>query len=134
MTSSVLSIDLPALAHNAPIPAAARVGPLICSSGISGKDAATGRLAADGATQVQSAFANLRLIVEAAGARLDQVVKLTVWVKDNSLRDAINERWLACFPDPLARPARHILVYDLQHGMALQLEFMAYAPTISTRG
>ena len=33
--------------------------------------------------------------------------------------------WLACFPDPDDRPARHIVVHDLQHGMWLQLEVIA---------
>jgi 2-iminobutanoate/2-iminopropanoate deaminase len=53
------------------------------------------------------------------------VVKLGVTVKDNTVRDAINTEWLACFPDPHDRPARHITVSDLQHGMWLQLEVMA---------
>jgi 2-iminobutanoate/2-iminopropanoate deaminase len=42
-----------------------------------------------------------------------------------SARDAVNAEWLRCFPDPLDRPARHTLMYDLQHGMLLQLEAVA---------
>jgi 2-iminobutanoate/2-iminopropanoate deaminase len=48
-----------------------------------------------------------------------------VSVKDDSVRDAVNAQWLACFPDPADRPARHITVHDLQHGMLLQLEVLA---------
>ena len=44
MTSSTRSLNVPGAGHNAPIPLGARVGPLICSSGISGKDPATGQL------------------------------------------------------------------------------------------
>lgn len=123
---STRSIDVPGASHNAPIPAGARVGPLLCSSGISGKDPATGQLPADPATQVQSAFANLQALLTAGGAKLSDVVKLTVYVKDNAVREAINAEWLALFPDPHDRPARHILVYDLQHGMAIQLEVTAF--------
>lgn len=122
---SCRSIEVPGASHNAPIPAGARVGNVLCSSAISGKDAATGLLPSDAATQAQLAFTNLKTLLQAGGATLSSVVKLTVYVKDNSVREAINAEWLACFPDPNDRPARHILVYDLQHGMWLQLEVMA---------
>jgi 2-iminobutanoate/2-iminopropanoate deaminase len=48
-----------------------------------------------------------------------------VTVRDNAVREAVNAEWLACFPDPQDRPARHIVVQDLQHGMWLQLEAIA---------
>lgn len=119
------SIEVPGASHNAPIPAGARVGHVLCSSAIAGKDAATGLLPPDAATQAELAFANLNTLLQAGGATLSDVVKLTVYIKDNSVRDALNAQWLACFPDPHDRPARHTLVYDLQHGMWLQLEAMA---------
>jgi 2-iminobutanoate/2-iminopropanoate deaminase len=119
------SVEVPGLAHNAPIPVASRVGPLLCSSAISGKDAATGQLPADTTAQVRHAFANLHSVLAAGGATPADVARLTVTVKDNGVRDAINAVWLALYPDPHARPARHIAVHDLQHGMALQLEFIA---------
>ena len=52
-------------------------------------------------------------------------MKLTVYVKDDSVREHVNAHWLACWPDAAQRPARHIVVHDLQHGMALQLETLA---------
>jgi 2-iminobutanoate/2-iminopropanoate deaminase len=126
------SIDVAGIGHNAPIPLGARVGDLLCSSGISGKDAATGTLPADPLRQAALAFANLEALLKAGGATLGDVAKLTIYVKDtkdtqanNSLHDAINTEWQRCFPDPKDRPARHILTYELQHGMALQLECMA---------
>lgn len=123
--ASSRSIDVPGASHNAPIPAGARVGNVLCSSAISGKDPATGLLPPDAATQAQLAFSNLKSLLQAGGATLSSVVKLTVYIKDNSVREAINAEWLACFADPHDRPARHTLVYDLQHGMLLQLEAMA---------
>jgi len=53
------------------------------------------------------------------------VVKFSVTLHEDSVRDAINAEWLAAFPDPQDRPARHITVHPLQHGMLLQLEVMA---------
>jgi 2-iminobutanoate/2-iminopropanoate deaminase len=125
MTRPARSLEVPGLAHNAPIPLGARVGNLVCSSGISGKDPATGVLPADGAAQAALAFSNMQRLLEAGGASLADVARLTVYVKDNAVREAINAQWLRFFPDPADRPARHILVQDLQHGMALQLEFIA---------
>jgi len=101
------------------------VGNVICSSAISGKDAATGQLPPDATTQSANAFRNLSSVLAAGGGTLADVVKLTVYVKDNSVREAINGEWLHCFPDPEDRPARHIVVHDLQHGMLLQLECLA---------
>jgi 2-iminobutanoate/2-iminopropanoate deaminase len=79
--------------------------------------------------QVKHAFANLQSLLAAGSASLRDVVKLTVYLKDGpnqkAMRDAINAEWIACFPDADDRPARHILLYELQNGMALQLEVTA---------
>lgn len=126
MTASSRSLHVPGAGHNAPIPLGARVGPLICSSGISGKDPATGQLPADAAMQVRLAFANMDALLTAGGATLAHVAKLHITVHDNAVRDAINAEWLARFPDPQDRPARHIVQQGLQHGMALQIEVTAF--------
>jgi 2-iminobutanoate/2-iminopropanoate deaminase len=126
MTTATRSIDIPGLGHRAPIPLAARVGPLLCSSAIAGKDPATGALAATPPAQVGQAFANLRAVLAAGGAALSDVARLTVTLADDDLRDEVNRHWLDCFPDPADRPARHIGVQPLGHGMAVQLEFIAW--------
>ena len=70
LTRTGRSIDVPQVGHKAPIPLGARVGPLLCSSGIAGKDAATGQLAAEPEQQVVHAFANLEKLLTAGGATL----------------------------------------------------------------
>lgn len=119
------SIDVPGASHKAPIPAAARVANILCTSAVSGKDPASGQLPADVGGQVRNAFANLRAVLAAGGASLDQVVKFSITLHDDSVREAINAEWRAAFPDPRDRPARHITVHPLQHGMLLQLEVIA---------
>jgi 2-iminobutanoate/2-iminopropanoate deaminase len=119
------SIHVPHIGHKAPIPLGARVGNVICSSGIAGKDAATGALPGDGPSQCANAFANMKALLAAGGATLDHVVRLSVSLTDDALRDAVNTQWLAAFPDPDDRPARHITIAPLQHGMQIQLELMA---------
>ena len=120
------SLEIPGVTHGSvPIPAGARVGNMIFSSGIAGRDPATGQLPADAASQARFAFEHLRTLVENGGGTVTDIGHVTVFVKDNSAREPINAEWVRMFPDPHDRPARHTLVYDLQHGMLLQLEAIA---------
>ena len=120
------SIEVPGVSHgNAPIPMGARVGNMIYSSGIMGKDPATDTLPADGPSQAKFMFMNLRSLLAQGGADLGDVVHVKAYVKDNSHRDALNAEWLQCFPDPHDRPARHTMVTDLPGGMLVQIEIVA---------
>lgn len=120
------SLEVPGVSHGAaPIPMGARIGNLIFSSGIMGKDPATDKLPADAASQAKFAFQNLETLLAQGGATLADVGRITVYIKDNSVREALNSEWLKRFPDPHDRPARHTLIYDLAGGMWLQLEVVA---------
>jgi 2-iminobutanoate/2-iminopropanoate deaminase len=125
MTRPPRSIHAPGASHNAPIPAAARVGNILCTSAVSGKDPITGELPADITQQARNTFINLRAVLAAGGASMQDVVKFSVTILDNRVREAVNAEWIAAFPDPHDRPARHIVVADLQHGMQLQIEVIA---------
>lgn len=125
MSKPPRSINVPGASHKAPIPAAARVGNILCTSAVSGKDPVSGELPADIHTQARNTFANLRAVLAAGGASMNDVVKFSVTIKSDSVRDAVNAEWNEAFPDPHDRPARHIVVADLQHGMQLQIEAMA---------
>jgi 2-iminobutanoate/2-iminopropanoate deaminase len=120
------SIEIENLAHNAPIPAARRVGPLLATSAISGKDAATGVLPKDFETQARNAFANLKLILAAADMDVEDVAKVTVFVTDDKLRAKINPFWNECFADEAQRPARHILLMPFRNDVFVQLEVLAF--------
>lgn len=120
------SIEVEGVSHgNAPIPMGARVGSILYSSGIMGKDPATDTLPADGPSQARFMFQNLRTLLANGGATLQDVVRVTAYVKDNGQREALNAEWLKCFPDPHDRPARHTQVVDLPGGMLVQIEVVA---------
>lgn len=120
------SLEIPGVSHGgAPIPMGARVGNMIFSSGIMGKDPATDTLPESAEAQAKHLFANLAALLKAGGASLDDVVHVTAFVKDEAGRAALNAEWLKCFPDPHDRPARHTLVHDLRGGMLVQLEIVA---------
>lgn len=128
MISHRRSIEVQGLGHGAlPIPAASRIGPFIATGGIRGVDPATGEIPTGLADQVIHMFDNLRRIVEAAGVGCDRILKLTVWVKTDDARPLIDAAWVAMFPDPHARPARHTLNYDLRGGMLVQCDALAVA-------
>jgi 2-iminobutanoate/2-iminopropanoate deaminase len=123
--SKRVSIEVPGLKHDNPIPAACRIGPFLVSSVISPKDA-QGKVPDGLDAQCAQVFDNLRTLLAAAGASPEQVIKLTVWLKDRALRPHVNKFWLDLFPDPHSRPARHTFsAPDLPNPQMVQMEVMA---------
>src|SRR5580704_13679103 len=95
------SIEVEGFHHGgAPIPAACRVGPLVMTGGVYGIDTQTGVVPDDVGEQARLMFENVSRILQAAGASLDDLVKMTVWTKVPEARAALNVQWLAAFPDP----------------------------------
>jgi 2-iminobutanoate/2-iminopropanoate deaminase len=120
------SIEVEGARHDNPIPSASRIGPVVASGGISGKHPETGQIPPGIEEQCALTFANIKRLIEAAGGTTDNILKLTVWLKDLSLRPHVNKEWLAMFPDPESRPARHTMVYsDLPAPVLVQCEFLA---------
>ena len=123
--SARVSIEVPGLKHDNPIPAACRIGPFLVSSVISPKDS-DGKVPDGLDAQCRQVFDNLKALLAAAGAAPEQVIKLTVWLKDRSLRPHVNKFWLELFPDPHSRPARHTFsAPDLPEPQLVQMEVMA---------
>ena len=122
-----LSIHIEGMGHAAsPIPAAAVIGNMLMTSGVSGRDPLTGAISNELAEQVRGLFSNLRRILETAGGSADDVLKCTFFVRDRALcRKAIDVEWTEMFPDPTARPARHTLAYELPGGIDVQCELVA---------
>lgn len=120
------SIDVAGAKHVNPIPSACRRGPFVVSGAISGADPETGQVSADLDGQCRAMFANVRRVIEAAGGAPEDIVKMTVWITDRSLRPILNEHWVEMFPDPQSRPARHTMTaHDLAAPMQIQCDLMA---------
>jgi 2-iminobutanoate/2-iminopropanoate deaminase len=126
-TSKRCSINVPILDHgDLPIPTVSRVGPLIATGGVRGVNPRTGVMPIEVCDQAQFMFDNLRAIVQAAGGKCEDIVKITIWIAVPEARAAINEAWTKYFPDASSRPARHILNYALSGGMLVQCDALAY--------
>jgi 2-iminobutanoate/2-iminopropanoate deaminase len=101
------SFEILPVKHNAPIPMASRVGNILYTSGIMGADPDSGRLPEAIEEQAENCFRNLANVLARAGARPEEVVKVTVYIKSNNTRQAVNPAWLKMFPDEHSRPASH---------------------------
>jgi 2-iminobutanoate/2-iminopropanoate deaminase len=119
------TLEIPGVTHAAPIPMGVRVGNLLFSSGVPGKDPATDTLPDDPARQAELMFENVRTLLARAGGGLGDIARLTVFLKDNAYREHLNREWLKAFPDEHDRPARHTLLWDLPGGMLIQCELVA---------
>jgi 2-iminobutanoate/2-iminopropanoate deaminase len=120
------SFDVEGLGHANPIPAVSRIGNVVATGGVSGTDTSTGKIPDDVATQCAHMFANLRTILAAAGATPEDVIRVTVWIKQPEIRAAVNKEWVVMFSDPHSRPARHTMFYDHFAGaMVVQCEAWA---------
>ncbi|MFC0679286.1 RidA family protein [Lysobacter korlensis] len=124
-------------------PHARRIGDLLFLSGIGPRDARTnavpgnehdeaGRLVAyDIEAQTRSVFANVRAVLEASGARWEDLVDVTVYLTDMA-RDfaAYNALWAEYFPDIDTAPCRTTLgITALPTPIAIELKCVAAAPS-----
>ena len=118
------SINLPHMAHGAPIPMGCRVANIVMSSGIGGAGV-DGKMPSDPEVQARQMFDNIRAFMEQAGGTVEDIIHLRILMKDRGLRDAINKPWLEMFPDEHSRPARHALETNLGGQFLFQAEVMA---------
>lgn len=78
-------------------------------------------------------FTNIRRVMEVAGGSTEDIMKVTVWIKDKPVRAHVNKEWLAMFPDPHSRPVRHTLLYrDLPEPVLVQCEITAVLAAADT--
>lgn len=73
--------------------------------------------------QTRQAFANVREILRAAGGQLQDVVKVTVYLKDMGDFQRVNEVYAEMFEG--IYPARSALAADLPKGASIELDVIA---------
>ena len=125
-------------------PHARRVGNTLYLSGIGPRDPATNAIPgneyfADGRVrkydieaQARAVFANVRAVLEASGARWEDLVDVTVYLTDMA-RDfrACNAIWAEHFPDTATAPCRTTLgITALPTPIAIELKCIAQIPSL----
>jgi enamine deaminase RidA (YjgF/YER057c/UK114 family) len=121
------SIQVGGIAHKSPIPNASRIGNIIASGLIRGADPASSKLAGTLQEQCALMFSNMRSTVEAAGGTVEDIIKVTIWMRALE-REPINAQWVEMFRDPAARPARQIMEVPMEEGVLVQCDFLAVLP------
>ena len=88
-----------------PLSQAIRMGDWVFASGQLGMDPSTGRLIEGGiSAETRQVCENLKAVLEAAGASLDKVAKVTIYLADLGELMAMNQVFSQYFPlDPPAR-------------------------------
>lgn len=126
MTVTRTAIHLPAFAHANPIPVASRVGPLVTSGALTGRDPATGDMPPTLDAQLHRVFALIAEVMHAAGGSLDDIAKLTFHLRDYRDRDALNREWTAMFPGRDTMPARQVVAAELDGGALVHADLIAW--------
>jgi enamine deaminase RidA (YjgF/YER057c/UK114 family) len=93
---------------------------------IGGANPGTRELPSTLEAQVANVFGYIRHDIEAAGGSVDDIIKITFYVKDPATqRAALNAEWLKMFPDADARPARHTQPLPADSRAMVQADFVA---------
>lgn len=107
-----------------PYSQAIRAGDFIFVAGQAPKDPATGQIVGDTIeAQTQQTLENLKAILEAAGASMADVVKVSAHLTDLSLFDRYNRVYVQYFPEP--RPVRTTVGSQLL-GFMVEIDAIAY--------
>lgn len=110
-----------------PYSQAIQVGQFIYTSGQIPLNPGTGTLVEGGIReQTQQSLSNIKAVLEAAGVKMSNVVKTTVFLADMNDFAAMNEVYATFFSEPF--PARSaVAVKTLPKGALVEIEVVAYA-------
>ena len=113
-----------------PYSQAIKVGPFLFISGQIPIDPKTNEVVKGGiAVQTRRVLENIKAILEEAGYSLEDVVSVTVFLKDLKLFEEFNKVYSEYFPvDPPARTT--VEVSNLPKGVLVEINAIAYFPEI----
>lgn len=105
-----------------------RFGNIAFVSGTTGRDPKTKQLPEDVAGQARQTLENIKTALQAAGASMEDVLKMTVYMTDLADKKAFDEVYVSYFPEnPPARAA--VQVAALGPGVKVEIETIAGIPS-----
>jgi 2-iminobutanoate/2-iminopropanoate deaminase len=112
-----------------PYSSAVQAGPFLFVSGQGSIDPVTGKLlAGDIEKETDRTLQNLQLVLKDSGSSPEEVVSVTVFLRDMSKFGAMNEIYRRYFPtNPPTRTC--VGVSDLPGGLQIEMNAIAYMPT-----
>jgi reactive intermediate/imine deaminase len=108
----------------APYSQAVRIANTVAAAGQAGVDRATGTFAGeDVATQTVQTFKNIEAVLASAGASLQDVIRVDVYLADMADFAAMNTEYAKVFTEPY--PARTTVGVHLPAGMKVEITALA---------
>jgi 2-iminobutanoate/2-iminopropanoate deaminase len=106
-------LEVQGLAHRDPLPNGVKIGNMVYSSVIVPQDLTTSRNVEGEIPQIEQAFSNTKTFMDLAGASLDNVVHMWVFLSNFDFQKAMVDVWVKTWPRDGDRPARKTLRYPM---------------------
>lgn len=120
----ITTTDAPAVGEQFALSQGLRIGSLLQTSGQVGQDPQTGELVAGGfAVQLRQTLANVTAILEAGGARLDDVLMMRVYVTDPADLAEMNRVYSEFMG--AVKPPRTTIVVGLPGSFLVEIDALA---------
>jgi 2-iminobutanoate/2-iminopropanoate deaminase len=110
-----------------PAPAGFRAGNLIYCGRLAGTDPENGELPEDLQSQIRNVFAAMKTAVERAGATMDNIARVSLFMRSLGDLQEVNKVWVEQWPNAEDRPTYKFLQAALAPGRHLEADFFAVA-------
>jgi 2-iminobutanoate/2-iminopropanoate deaminase len=127
MASGRRAIHLAGIGHGPGRPAGSRIGNIVVSASLVGRDPETGEISTDPAEQIKQLFEMMLRFLEAAEVTLDDVIRVNVTLTSAEYREFLNVEWAKYFHDEESLPTRKATIAGLPGSLVAELELMAVA-------
>ena len=117
-------------ADRRPVPAGARLGPLVVAPGLTSADPCTSaQTKGDAEVHLRAAMANMTAFLTEAGATLDHVARATIHMPNVDDRTAMNAVWSSYYPNEADRPPHKYAPAALHGENEVRLQVLALPAT-----
>jgi enamine deaminase RidA (YjgF/YER057c/UK114 family) len=127
MSSGRRAIHLAGIGHGAGRPAGSRIGNIVVSASLVGRNPESGDFSSDPAEQIRELFETMVRFLEAANVTVDDVIRVNVTLSQPEYREFLNVEWAKYFNDEESLPTRKATIAALPGSIIAELELMAVA-------
>ena len=106
-------LEVQGLAHRDPIPNGVKIGNMVYSSVIVPQDLSTAETVKGEVPQIQQCYDNTKVFMGKAGATLDDVLHMWVFMSDFKYQPDMVDLWVKAWPNDGDRPSRKTLRYPM---------------------
>jgi 2-iminobutanoate/2-iminopropanoate deaminase len=127
MASGRRAIHLAGIGHGPGRPAGSRIGNIVVSASLVGRDPESGEISSDPAEQIKQLFEMMVRFLAAADVTVDDVIRVNVTLSLPEYRELLNVEWAKYFNDEESLPTRKATIAALPGAIIAELELMAVA-------